>query len=60
MFQFIPVAERDLFAFRATGKLTDDDYQVFLPQLEELIEARGPISMLMELEDFHGWDAKAA
>ena len=60
MFQFIPVREENIFAFRATGKLTDDDYQQFLPELTTLIHKYGPISLLVELDDFHGWDSKAA
>ena len=60
MFQFIPVAEDSIFAVRASGKLTDADYQQFLPQIEELIQQNRPISLLLELEDFHGWEPKAA
>jgi universal stress protein A len=60
MFQFIPVAEDSIFAVRASGKLTDADYQQFLPRIEELIQQNRPISLLLELEDFHGWEPKAA
>ncbi len=60
MIQAIPVWEDHLFAFRITGKLTHDDYQRFLPTLEELIEEYGKISLLIELENFHGWELEAA
>ncbi|WP_457671621.1 STAS/SEC14 domain-containing protein [Thiolapillus sp.] len=60
MFQFIPVAEENIFAIKAIGKLTDEDYRQLLPQLTTLIHEHGPISLLVELEDFHGWEAKAA
>ncbi len=60
MFQFIPVTEKNIFAIKVTGKLTDDDYQQFLPQLTTLIHKYGPISLLVELDDFHGWEVKAA
>ena len=60
MFQTIPVREENIFAFKATGKLTDADYQQFLPELTTLIHKYGPISLLVELEDFHGWEPKAA
>ncbi|MBL1320928.1 MAG: universal stress protein [Methylophaga sp.] len=60
MFQAIPVQEDNIFAFKVMGKLTDEDYQKFLPELTSLIEQNGPISLLIELENFHGWDAKAA
>jgi universal stress protein A len=60
MFQTIPVREDNIFAFKAMGKLTDADYQYFLPELTSLIDNYGPISLFIELEDFHGWEAKAA
>lgn len=60
MFQFIPVTEGRIIAVKATGKLTDADYQQFLPQLEALIQENRPLSLLLELEDFHGWEPKAA
>lgn len=57
----IPVQEDYIVAFRVTGKLTHEDYQAFLPQLEELIKAQpGRLSLLFELQDFHGWDLHAA
>jgi universal stress protein A len=44
---------------RATGKLTHADYQAFLPELEDLISQHGKISLLMELENFSGWEIAA-
>jgi len=61
MFQTIPVAEDNIIAIKASGKLTDADYQSFLPQLNTFIDSsETPVSILIELEDFHGWDKKAA
>ena len=60
MFEFIPVNEKNIIAFKAGGKLTDADYQQFLPQLESLIRKYGSVSMYVELEDFQGWEPKAA
>jgi len=60
MIQQIPVPESNIVAFRLTGKLSHADYKAFLPRLEELIEANGRISVLLELVDFHGWDLTAA
>lgn len=60
MIQQIPVQEDNIVAFRLSGKLSHADYQAFLPRLEELIEAHGRISVLLELIDFHGWDLDAA
>lgn len=60
MIERIPVEDKNIFAFKAKGKLTEADYQEFLPQLEELIRKHGRISLYVELEDFDGWEAGAA
>jgi len=60
MFKPIPVNVKGVAAFKAVGKLTHDDYQKFLPTLEEIIREEGSISLLLELENFHGWDLEAA
>jgi SpoIIAA-like len=44
---------------RVTGKLTKDDYDHFIPRVEELIKTDGKLRMLVEMHDFHGWDAGA-
>lgn len=60
MFQEIPVNEPNIFAFKASGRLTEKDYQAFLPKLNSLLQEHSPLSLLIELEDFHGWELKAA
>ncbi len=61
MLQFIPTHdEGSTFAIRASGKLTHEDYQSFLPKLEEKIKQVGKVSLLLELDNFSGWDLKAA
>jgi len=60
MFKPIPVNVKGVAAFKAVGKLTHDDYQKFLPTLEEIIREEGSISLLLELENFHGWELEAA
>ena len=50
----------DILGFHISGKLTDEDYKdVFVPELEKAITQAGNISLLLELEDFQGWDAHA-
>jgi SpoIIAA-like len=44
---------------RLSGKLTKADYETFVPEVERLIKAHGKIRLLVELHDFHGWDAGA-
>jgi len=43
-----------------SGKLTDQDYQGFIPQFDRLAKQHGKIRVLFEMIEFHGWDAKAA
>ncbi|MEH6455284.1 MAG: STAS/SEC14 domain-containing protein [Cocleimonas sp.] len=59
MFQFIPVHEDNTYAVRVSGKLGHEDYQKFLPELEELLAENDEISLLIELDDFHGADLTA-
>ena len=44
----------------ASGKLTDKDYQRFVPEFELRVRQHGKIRVLFELSGFQGWDAKAA
>ncbi len=60
MLQFLPAADGNILAARASGKLSHEDYQNFLPKLEKEIKSLGKISLLLELDNFHGWDLKAA
>lgn len=43
-----------------SGRLTDEDYQHFVPAFERLARQHGKIHVLFEMSGFHGWDAKAA
>ncbi|MGD8329044.1 MAG: STAS/SEC14 domain-containing protein [Acidobacteriota bacterium] len=43
-----------------TGKLTKEDYEYFVPYIDERVEEQGSIDMLVELVDFHGWTVGAA
>lgn len=38
-----------------SGKLTKEDYQRFVPEIERLIEREGRIRVLCQMHDFHGW-----
>jgi hypothetical protein len=42
---------------KLTGKLTRDDYEHFIPEVERLIEQHGRIRILVQMHDFHGWSA---
>ncbi len=57
----IPINESHVFAFKVTGKLEENDYKIFRPKLEQLFKEVGrPLSLLIKLENFEGWTAKAA
>ena len=44
---------------QATGKLSKEDYEKFVPLTEEKIGHFGKIRILFIMHDFHGWDAGA-
>lgn len=51
---------RDLITVRASGKLTAEDYDAALPELEQAMDNAGvPLRLLIRLEDFHGWEIRA-
>ncbi len=42
-----------------SGKLSKHDYQEFVPEVEKVIKANGKIRVLVEMDDFHGWEIGA-
>ncbi len=44
---------------KATERLTTEDYQRFVPEIERLVKQHGKIRLLFEMHDFHGWTAGA-
>jgi hypothetical protein len=49
----------DIVEVQATGKLTHEDYTLFVPGIEKLLQIHGKVSVLFEMVDFHGWEAGA-
>jgi hypothetical protein len=43
-----------------TGKLVKEDYDMFVPEIDQKIKLYGKVNMLVELVDFHGWTSGAA
>ena len=42
-----------------SGKLSGEDYEMLVPEIESLIQKYQKIRILLELRDFHGWGAGA-
>jgi len=61
MIELMPASSGDALAFRATDKLTDDDYkQVFIPRLDEALAAHAKLKVMLVLDEgFTGWDLHA-
>lgn len=51
---------RDVLSVKASGRLTHADYQQFIPNVEGLLEERGRVRVLFELQDCQGWTLRAA
>ncbi len=60
MFETIAVNADHVMAIRVSGRLSDEDYARFLPVREALIRQEGPVSLYVDMEDFEGWEPKAA
>jgi len=60
MYEKMKESSGNAIGFRLSGKLTDADYKAMGPEFETAIEKYGKIRLLWLLEDFHGWEPKAA
>ena len=45
--------------FKMSGKLHDEDYKTFVPQVDAEIARDGKVNVLAEFRDFQGWDVRA-
>lgn len=48
-----------VLGFSMSGKLHDEDYKTFVPQMEDVIAREGKVRLLAHFHDFHGWDLHA-
>ena len=51
--------KNNVLEVHAAGKLEHNDYEAFVPKVEQMIEEHGRIRILLILDDFHGWEAGA-
>lgn len=49
-------ADTDMIVIKASGTLSKADYDRFVPEFERIAGVRRPVRILIELDDFHGWD----
>lgn len=49
----------NILTLRLSGTLNKDDYEQFIPAIENAITAHGKIRLLIELADFKGWTLPA-
>lgn len=59
MFQIMEESSGKVIGVKIMGKLTHEDYQEFIPFLEESIEQAGPLRLLCETEEFTGMEPQA-
>lgn len=53
------IAEDGVLEVHASGKLTKEFYQAFVPEVDKQIEEFGKLRILFVMNDFHGWTAGA-
>jgi len=61
MLEILPESEANILGVKATGKLTNREFQeVLVPRLKALIQEHGRVRVLFYLdEDVRGWDLEA-
>jgi hypothetical protein len=60
MIETIETTSPKVLGLKLRGKLHDKDYKQFVPNVEALLTAKGKLRLLVQFEDFHGWDLHAA
>jgi hypothetical protein len=49
----------DILTAKMSGMLSKQDYRDFVPTVEDLINTHGKIRIIIQMQNFHGWDAGA-
>ena len=52
-------ADGKVLSVKMSGKLSTEDYERFVPEVEGLIKKHGKIRILLQMHDFHGWSVGA-
>jgi hypothetical protein len=48
-----------VLALKLSGRLHDEDYDRFVPMVDDAVTKHGKVRMFVEFEDFHGWSLHA-
>ena len=56
---FDELAEAKVLEVKASGKLSKEDYALFVPAVDRMIEQIGKVKFLFVMHDFHGWEMGA-
>ena len=59
MFEWLDKSEGHVLGMKIGGRVTKEDYDQFIPAMEEAIEEYGKISVLVEIEHITGVDPGA-
>lgn len=59
MIERLAKSQGRVVGYEINGKLTDEDYQVLIPQLEKIITEHGKLRLLMVIKNFKGWTLEA-
>ena len=60
MIETIETGSPKLLGMKLRGKLHNEDYKQFVPQIETILTKEGKLRLFVQFEDFHGWDLHAA
>lgn len=60
MIETLAASQGNILGLGVSGKLTEEDYQGLIPQVEGILKEHGSIRMLIVFEDLKGITAKAA
>ncbi|MEZ5319684.1 MAG: STAS/SEC14 domain-containing protein [Vicinamibacterales bacterium] len=59
MIQFVEGLGDNVIGVKLSGRLHDEDYDRFVPMVDQLTAEQGKVRMYVEMHDFHGWSAHA-
>ncbi|MGD9722862.1 MAG: STAS/SEC14 domain-containing protein [Pirellulales bacterium] len=52
-------ANGKILSVTLSGKLSKEDYERFVPEVDSLIQKHGKLRILLNMHDFHGWTVGA-